>query len=265
MRLHHMRRLMISIIAGILAAGISSTGLQAELGNTVLKDRPAKVIKEVKPQFPQILKGTHFHKGAAKVVFIVDEEGNMRDFVVIATTHPVFGYAAILALKKWEIRPAVLGGQLIRSRFIANIKFRQEGIIVVQNPDEISMGTGLAKHSNKFYYRVKEIYELDYQPKRIKTVAPTFPENMKLYEHSGQALIEFYLDPKGNVLAPGILYSSNDECGYAALGAISEWKYEPPRKNGKPVFVRAEQPFYFKFVEPPPAQLEDKGLLPKAG
>ena len=120
------------------------------------------------------------------------------------------------------------------------------------------MGTGFARQSDELYYRVKEIYELDHQPKRIKTVLPTYPEIMKLYEKSGFALIEFYLDPGGNVLAPGILSSSNDECGFAALGAITEWKYEKPLMNGKPVFVRAEQPFFFKFVEPPPAQLEEK-------
>ena len=265
MRLRHFRGLLSSIIAGILAAGISSTGLQAKPGNTVLKDRPAKVIKEVKPQFPFALKGSRYYKGAAKVVFIVDEEGNKRDFVVIATTHPSFGNATVQSIKRWEIRPAVIGGRPIRSRFVVNVKFEQEGIKIIQNPEESSMGAGMAKHSNDFYYRVKEIYELDHQPKRIKTVLPTFPENMKLYEHSGNALIEFYLDPEGNVLAPGILSSSNDECGFAALGAITEWKYEPPRKNGKPVFVRAEQPFYFKFVEPPPAQLGDKDLLPKPG
>ena len=255
MSLHHIAGGFKLLLVFLLGAGLPMAGLA---GKTALKDRPAKIVKEVKPQFPFVLKGTRYHKGAARIIFIVDENGEKKDFVVVATTHPIFGDAAMRSLKNWEILPAISGGQFVQSRFVVNIKFKQEGLVVVDDPMGMRTSNRLISHSNNFYYRVSEIYELDHQPKRIKTVMPTFPERMKLFEHSGQALIEFFLDPDGNVMAPGILSSSNDECGYAALGAITEWKYEPPLKNGKPVYVRAEQPFYFKFVEQPPAQLEQK-------
>ncbi len=264
MRLRHMRGLLSSIIAGILAAGIFSAGLQADPGNTVLKDRPAEVIKEVKPNFPLVLKGTRIYEGAAKVVFIAGKDGEKRDFVVVAATHPAYSDEAIRSIKKWEISPAILNGQPVDSRFVVNVRFKQEGIIIINNPIG---ATGDIWHNqlNDFYYRVTEINELDEPLKTITTVMPHFPEDMKLYEISGQALIEFFIDPEGNVLAPGILSSSNEQCAYSAIGAIVEWKFEPPRKKIKPVYVRARQPFFFHYIEPPPAQLGDKDLLPKPG
>ena len=257
MRLRHMRGLLISIIAGILAAGISSAGLQAKPGNTVLKDRPAEVLKEVKPNFPLVLKGTRIYEGAARVVFIAGKDGEKRDFVVVAATHPAYSDEAIRSIKKWEISPAIMNGQAVDSRFIVNIRFKQEGIIIINNPIG-STGSLRQNQLYDFFYRVTEVNELDEPLKTVFTVMPHFPEDMKLYEISGQALIEFFIDPEGNVLAPGILSSSNEQCAYSALGAIVEWKFEPPLKKRKPVYVRARQPFFFKYIEPPPAKLEDK-------
>ena len=254
MRLRHMRGLLISIIAGILAAGISSAGLQAKPGNTVLKDRPAEVLKEVKPNFPLVLKGTRIYEGAARVVFIAGKDGEKRDFVVVAATHPAYSDEAIRSIKKWEISPAIMNGEPVDSRFIVNIRFKQEGIIIINNP----IGSIRQNQLYDFFYRVTEVNELDEPLKTVSTVMPHFPEDMKLYEISGQALIEFFIDPEGNVLAPGILSSSNEQCAYSALGAIVEWKFEPPLKKRKPVYVRARQPFFFKYIEPPPAKLEDK-------
>ena len=264
MRLHLTRGLLISVIAGILAVGISSVGLQANPGNTVIMDRSAKLLKEVKPNFPFVLKGTRIYEGAAKIVFIAGKDGENRDFVVLAATHPAYSDEAIRAIKKWEFSPAILNGQPADSRFIVNVQFKQEGLIVINDPIG-SIGDIWHNQLYDFYYRITEINELDEPLKTISTVMPYFPEEMILYERSGQALVEFFIDPDGNVLAPGILSSSNDQCAYSALGAIVKWKYEPPLKKRKPVYVRAIQPFFFHFIEPPPAQLEDKGLLPKSG
>ncbi len=257
MRLRPMRGLLISVISGILAAGISSAGLQANPGNTVIKDRSAIVLKEVKPNFPLILKGTRIYEGAARIVFISGKDGEKRDFVVMAATHPAYSFEAIRTIKRWEISPAIINGQPVDSRFIVNIHFKQEGIIVINN----AIGSTGDIRNNQlydFHYRITEIHELDEPLKTITTVMPYFPNDMILYERSGQALIEFFIDPDGNVLAPGILSSTNDQCAYSALDAIVEWKFEPPLKKRKPVYVRARQPFFFQFIEPPPAQLKEK-------
>ena len=236
----------------------------AQAEETRLKDRPAIVLKKVKPDFPPVLKRTRIYEGTTRVVFILGKNGEKRDIVVMASTHPAFSNEAKKNIEKWEISPAILNGQYVDTRFVINIHFKQKGIIVINNPighpDDIKVN-----QLDDFYYRVTEVNELDAPLKTVTTVMPHFPEDMKLYELSGQALIEFFVDPKGNVLAPGILSSSNEQCAYSALGAIVEWKFEPPLKKRKPVYVRARQPFFFEYIEPPPAQLEDKGLLPNPG
>ena len=253
----------VTVLAAIMGLCLAlPTGALSK--DTKLKDRAAIVLHRVEPIFPPVLKRTRIYEGVARVVFIVGKDAEIRDFVVMAATHPAFSNEAKKTVKKWKISPAIINGEPVDSRFVINIHFKQKGIIVINNP----IGNPSDIRGNQlddFYYRVTEANELDEPLKTISTVMPHFPENMKLYERSGQALVEFFIDPDGNVLAPGILSSSNDQCAYSALGAIVDWKFEPPLKKRKPVYVRAKQPFFFQYIKPKPAQLKDNGLLPKSG
>ncbi len=103
------------------------------------------------------------------------------------------------------------------------------------------------KTINRQYFTVKDINELDFEPKVIKSSSPVFPKEMWDVEASGQVLVEFFIDSKGNVRAPGLKSSSNDYFAIAALTAIKDWKFQPPMKRGKPVTARAYQPFFFEF------------------
>ena len=95
-------------------------------------------------------------------------------------------------------------------------------------------------------------------PTSMKTVMPYYPDDMILFEEDGRAVIEFFLDPDGNVLAPSPLSATNDQTADAAIAALTEWKFEPPRKNGKRVYARMIQPFAFHYKgENPPESSKD--------
>lgn len=88
--------------------------------------------------------------------------------------------------------------------------------------------------------------ELDSKIKPLERQSPVFPRLSKITEDRGDALIEFFIDQDGFAQLPRIVEASAPAFGYAACQAISEWKFEPPLKEGKPVVVKVRVPVEFK-------------------
>jgi TonB family protein len=63
---------------------------------------------------------------------------------------------------------------------------------------------------------------------------------------SGQAVIEFVIDRDGRARLPRIVSASDEQFGWAAATAVSQWVFDMPRRNGQPVDVRVKIPFQFK-------------------
>ena len=238
-----MASITLAIAAILLTSGPTVAGANVEDDN----DDPnmAKVVKKVMPTFPPWLSWKGVQEGWSVVVFMVAEDGELYDFVVLAATHPLFGKASIEALRQWEILPAKFEGKPRPTRVVTKFKFRSGGNRVVK--------VGVVEHvllkgfdEYDYFYSVSEIAELDQEPVPIRTVAPEYPANMKFAETAGQVLVEFYIDPEGKVRAPGIKSATTDHFAMAALDAIKDWKFKPPEKKRKAVYVRAFQPFIFE-------------------
>ena len=221
------------------------TVAEASLGNDNDDSNLAKVVKKVMPSFPPWLSWKGVDEGWAVVVFMVAEDGELYDFVVLAVTHPLFGNATIEAIRQWEVLPARFEGKPRSTRVVAKFKFRSGGNRVVKlNVLEHALLQGFDEYDS--FYRVSEIAELDQKLVPTRTVAPEYPANMKDAETGGQVLVEFYVDRKGYVRAPGIKSASTDHFAMAALAAIKNWKFKPPKRKRKAVYVRAYQSFIFE-------------------
>ena len=230
-------------VAFLLATG--PTAAKASEGDGQDDPNMAKVVKKVMPTFPPWLSWKGVKEGWSVVVFMVAEDGELYDFVVLAATHPLFGKASIEALRPWEILPAKFQGKPRPTRVVNKFKFRSGGNRVVKvGVVEHILLQGFDVYDS--FYSVSEIGELDQELVPIRTVAPEYPANMKFAETAGQVLVEFYIDPEGNVRAPGIKSATTDHFAIAALAAIEDWKFKPPKKKRKAVYVRAYQPFIFE-------------------
>ena len=56
----------------------------------------------------------------------------------------------------------------------------------------------------------------------------------------------FYIDERGRVRMPHATDYSHELFGESALVTVRQWRFKPPRLNGKPVAILAEQRFNFK-------------------
>ena len=210
-------------------------------------------IDKVKPIFPDELRNTRYYKGFAKVVFMVDEVGRNYDFIVLEATHPLFGAAALEALRKWRVTPPIVDGQPCPTRHIVTVEFSQQGLVLIERPIAETGGPDESIQDLPLHYRVCDLGDLDQLPERIETVFPVLPIGVNADAVSGIARIEFFIDEEGRVRAPVVLFNSSDVIGDSAVTAISNWRFEPPLKDGNPVVVKAVQTVRFERdgAEPP--------------
>ncbi len=90
---------------------------------------------------------------------------------------------------------------------------------------------------------------LELQPRAIRRPAPVYPADLRARAISGSVRLQFIVDEKGDVQDVTVLESSDAGFDDAAIAAVSAWKFEPGRKHGRAVRVRAFQLLEFNATE----------------
>lgn len=78
-------------------------------------------------------------------------------------------------------------------------------------------------------------------PKSLKRPPPIYPYDAAMAGLNGKVLVAFVIDTQGQVVNPHVIRSNNPWFERPALDAILKWKFEPARKDGRPVNTRASQ------------------------
>jgi TonB family protein len=92
---------------------------------------------------------------------------------------------------------------------------------------------------------VATLSQLDAPLKPLKQKPPVYPSALKKEQPAGSAEVEFFVDTDGKVQLPRITASTTPEFGYAVAQAVTSWRFEVPRRDGKPVVVRVSIPIDF--------------------
>ena len=83
------------------------------------------------------------------------------------------------------------------------------------------------------------------KPKAISRADPVFPFGLFTAGTSGSAVIEYTVDTQGKVVNPKVVSATHPDFGRSALDCITRWKFEPGKKDGRPVSVRMQLEFAF--------------------
>ena len=62
-------------------------------------------------------------------------------------------------------------------------------------------------------------------------------------------MVDFIVDEEGYVRLPRIVSASAPDFGYSAVQAVSQWRFEEPKVNGKPAAVSVRAPFSFSIKQ----------------
>jgi protein TonB len=87
--------------------------------------------------------------------------------------------------------------------------------------------------------------KFDEPPMPTKTVPPNYPSELKREGVSGMVTMAITVDEKGAVLNPVVKKSTRPEFEQPAIEAVMKWKFEPAKKDGKPVAVQVVVPVKF--------------------
>lgn len=86
---------------------------------------------------------------------------------------------------------------------------------------------------------------LDNEPRTRTRVAPQYPTQARSLGLTGEVIVEFVVDENGHVRNPRVVRSSDTVFEAATLRAVERWRFEPGKKNGKPVRFRMAVPVVF--------------------
>ena len=86
----------------------------------------------------------------------------------------------------------------------------------------------------------------DSPPTFRKGFAPFFPEAEGRRPKIGYAMAEFTINTNGSVSHVRILKATTNNFAEEAGYTVRDWRFNPAKKNGQPVSVRARLPFTFR-------------------
>ena len=97
--------------------------------------------------------------------------------------------------------------------------------------------------------QVFDLASLDQQPvPRVRT-PPQYPFEMRRSGTTGEVMVDFIVDPDGNVQNAYALRSTQREFEAPAVAAVSKWKFKAGRKGGRAVPVHMQVPIVFQLNE----------------
>ncbi len=198
-------------------------------------DEPVEAVRMVDPVYPYALAvaGT---RGGARVNFTIDPRGRVIDVAVDEATAPEFGEAAA-AIAAWQFKPLKRHGETVGADFSFTWKFTAPRA----DSAEQRLLAGLETADKPVGAR-----ELDRPLYPLYRRAPVFPAGRLDTGEAGRAEIELVIDRDGRVRLPRVRGASQPEFGWSAATAVSQWLFETPRKDGRPVDVRVVIPVEFK-------------------
>jgi TonB family protein len=204
-----------------------------------------KVLSTKLPGYPTKMTYEGIYEGWARVVINVNEKGELADVYLESYSHPEFGNLAETYIKKWTFQPAKLNGEPLS--VIKPIDFHFEdrrGVFALGIQEAAASKLQFSRFAKgKRVYSPKELDEI---PTPVEMSQPLFPEEFKGKNVEGSATVIFYIDELGDVRMPHVTEYSHESFGLVALMAVEEWKFDPPKVNGKPVSIMVRQKFNFK-------------------
>jgi protein TonB len=202
------------------------------------------------PIFPPILKFEGITDGHVELIIDINEDGTVADWIPLRSTHRLLTESVGRSLENWRFNPAKTDGEPIPVAQKILFNFDHSGTVLIS-------GTALDLHMRWIRElgvqddrMAFQLPDLDQLPEPTEIVRPLIPESMAKENLSGTVMVSFYIDTQGNVRIPvAIEWDGDIMFAKSAIHAITQWKFNPPKRMGRPVVVHAIQPFHFKAGE----------------
>jgi TonB family protein len=222
---------------------VTHRGNQKKLPAELRYDVAPKPKAFVPPVYPYALLRDDV-SGEATVGLLIDDGGRVALATVNKSSRPELGYALQAAAEYFEYAPALKDARPTQALVGFDQDFSPQRAELVSVEDRT-----LLRLEEKHPERILKNGDLDSRIKPKITPAPRFPSTLVNETVPGEAVVEFLIDEDGAVHLPRVVSSTKPEFGYAAVQAVSRWRFEPPRSKGKPGVTRVRVPMTFRLPE----------------
>lgn len=213
-------------------------------------DFPPEPIHTAYPVYPfEALQARQ--KGKTKIVYAIDTEGRVQEARVLEATTPEMGQAVLAMIDTWRFKPA----RKKDGTKVATV-FGMEHEFLPNDSSDVPVSPAARDILRDLQKKPESIVgadSLDHPLKPLSRRPPVYPSTLKQAGQTGEALIEFFVDNRGDVQLPRVVSCSAPEFGYAAAHAVATWRFEPPLKAGKKVTTRVRVPVNFDLKDVPAA------------
>ena len=201
----------------------------------------------VLPEFPDFVRLTGTTRGIVTVAIGRNSEGYVDDVLVLDSTHPRLAHAVEVAVLEWRFaRPAnqaPAGAEIVP---IVRFIFAASGVSVISPSTTQLAGREAALETrDRAPVVLPGLADLDAEVKPLRQPMPKLTTTNTLPTAAGMVRVKFFIDERGRVRVPVVLAATSRELGEAALAAVAQWRYEPPRVAGRPTIALETQEFQF--------------------
>ncbi len=205
------------------------------LGSTTLLAQRVspKLVSAASPGYPAELTDNPV-PGSAEVDITVKADGSVADPQLAMATHRAFGKAAMAAITNWHFQAGTVDGAPTDMRVSVPFRFTA--------PFEMTINA-VAKRK-VFVAALPEtaVSEKDFPAKKLKVKRPArgrLPGSLARSDIDEKVQVKFVVSPEGLALNPTVPEGAakHKELAGAAIEAVALMSFEPPMKDGKPVYV----------------------------
>jgi TonB family protein len=201
--------------------------------------------KFVMPEFPGYVRATENGRGVVTVAIGRDAEGRVNDVLVLDSTHARLSQSVVAAVQEWKFKlPANPPPRGRAIHPIVRFVFGAKGVVVVS----ALTGSLAAKDrdvKDNAPLILPSFADLDSEPKPLNHPMPRFTGAAAERVAGGTATIKYFVDETGKVRVPIVVDCTSPAVGHAALAAVEQWTFEPPRIAGRPTIALEVGSFTF--------------------
>jgi TonB family protein len=227
-------------VLGLLAAVLGPAAVRPAAAQPAAF-QSVRILQTVDPDFPVSLYRIYNHGGTARLALNVDDQGRLKDWLVIGYSAPAFADLALAAVRQWRFEPARWRGEPVPACLTLAFTFTVQKVVISITGNEgmaSFLSTALDQMTGRRLYTLDE---LDRLPAAVRQDAPHYAKALADRGAAGDVEIGFYIDEAGAVRMPFLVSWPEANLANLAMDAVQHWRFEPPRRGGRPVIAYAEE------------------------
>lgn len=233
----------VSRIIRVMVAAVAMAAVAAPMAAVAAQKPPVRVggvvkeptkIKDVAPVYPEMARQARI-QGMVLIEATIAADGSVVDTKVLRPM-PLLESAAVEAIKQWKYEPTLIDGEAVPVLMVVTVNFTLKAAAptstsALEPPQTTTSTSKSTSDQQKPPVRVGGTVK---EPKKIKNVAPVYPEEAKSAGVQGVVILEVLIGKDGAVTNTKVLRSVA-LLDMAAIEAVEQWKYEPTTIDGEPV------------------------------